>query len=313
MDTNESSHGDTNLKHTTRPDNHDISEHLSGTAAAAAGVEFARLCGVLKRTPRTGWVLRKVPHPESVADHSWRVAVLCLLLQRNNNQTPQLDISRAIEMAMVHDLAESIVGDIAPSDNVPKEEKQKLETDAIHQIATTLDHATNHPISPAADDDSSTPSAQMPQNKVERTCDRLLRVFEEYERRESPEAKAVKDLDLLDMLVQADEYELANPGLDLEEFFVGTPPTRFHTTVVRDMAQEVHRQREMRRCQTKTDDLPTNQETVKREEASTTLSKHDSYFIQTYASANPSHSPEVIESIVRALRKSETTKLENLN
>jgi hypothetical protein len=78
------------------------------------------------------------------------------------------------------------------------------------------------------------------------------------------------------------------------------------------MAQEVHRQREMRRCQTKTD-LPTNQETVKREETSTILSKHDSVFIQTYASANPSHSPEDIESIVRALRKSETTELENLN
>eukprot|EP00550_Attheya_septentrionalis_P013032 CAMPEP_0198298928 /NCGR_PEP_ID=MMETSP1449-20131203/42700_1 /TAXON_ID=420275 /ORGANISM="Attheya septentrionalis, Strain CCMP2084" /LENGTH=313 /DNA_ID=CAMNT_0044000327 /DNA_START=321 /DNA_END=1262 /DNA_ORIENTATION=+ len=310
MDANEPSHGDTNLKR-TQPDDDNFSEELSGTAAAAAGVEFARLCGVLKRTPRTGWVLRKVPHPESVADHSWRVAVLCLLLQRDNNQTPQLDTSRAIEMAMVHDLAESIVGDIAPSDNVPKEEKQKLETDAIHKIAATLDHATNHPIIPAADD-SSTPSAQMPQNKVERTCDRLLRVFEEYERRESPEAKAVKDLDLLDMLVQADEYELANPGLDLDEFFVGTPPTRFHTTVVRDMAQEVHRQREMRRCQTKTD-LPTNQETVKKEETSTILSKHDSDFIQTYASANPSHSPEDIESIVRALRKSETTELENLN
>ena len=36
-------------------------------------------------------------------------------------------VNRCIKMALVHDIAESIVGDIAPADNIPKKEKQRLE------------------------------------------------------------------------------------------------------------------------------------------------------------------------------------------
>ena len=46
-------------------------------------------------------------------------------------------------MAIVHDLAESIVGDIAPADNVTSEEKYKLEHDAITYLAKILSGATN--------------------------------------------------------------------------------------------------------------------------------------------------------------------------
>lgn len=59
--------------------------------------------------------------------------------------------------------------------------------------------------------------------------------------RKSKEAIGVKDLDLLDMSIQANEYE-ERFGLDLSEFFEGTPVARFRTLSLQSNAQEVHDQ-----------------------------------------------------------------------
>ena len=69
--------------------------------------ELARLAGALKRVRRRGWVLRGVTEPESVADHSFRTALLALVLARDDS----FDRGRCVAMALVHDLAEAVVGD----------------------------------------------------------------------------------------------------------------------------------------------------------------------------------------------------------
>ena len=91
----------------------------NNTPDPKAAVAFARLIGKLKTTPRTGWVRRGVPRYESVADHSWRVAALGLLLMhRDDLQITQ----KLLPMALLHDIGEAVVGDIPPEDNVSKEE-----------------------------------------------------------------------------------------------------------------------------------------------------------------------------------------------
>ena len=81
---------------------------------------FAHL-GQAKRTYRSGWMLRGVEEPESIADHMYRMSMMAFLAPSHLNR------SKCIEMCLVHDLAESIVGDFTPQNNVPKEEKAKLE------------------------------------------------------------------------------------------------------------------------------------------------------------------------------------------
>jgi 5'-deoxynucleotidase YfbR-like HD superfamily hydrolase len=97
-------------------------------------------------------------------------------------------------MALIHDLAECIVGDITPYDTkvCTKEEKQKLEHDAIHRIASFLEAMETN--------EATGSSIGSPRNQ-------LLELFNEYEERQSPEAIAVKDMDLLDLILQADAYE----------------------------------------------------------------------------------------------------------
>ena len=63
----------------------------------------------LDRVPRMGFLLRGVSDPESVAEHTWHVAFLVWALA---GRVEGLDAGRAMEIAMVHDLAEVRTGDL---------------------------------------------------------------------------------------------------------------------------------------------------------------------------------------------------------
>ena len=142
--------------------------------------------GYLKDVPRAGWVREQVPHPESVADHSFRAMVLALVLG------PQLgvDVGRVLRLLLVHDLAESdpTVGDITPFDGVAEEEKHRRESAAMARLCAAL---------PNGED--------------------VLSLWREYAAGTSPEASVAKQLDALEMALQATEYE-QRYGKRLREF-----------------------------------------------------------------------------------------------
>ena len=205
-----------------------------------------------------------------------------------------LDISKCMEMAVVHDLAESIVGDIAPSDGVSKSEKEHLEREAMKEISATLDVAYG--------------------DVAKR---RLLKTFEEYEHRSSPEALAVKDLDLLDMIVQADEYETAHPNIDLGEFFRSTDLGKFKTRRVQQVATELYRQRDERaqgrQRKVKSGDANSSaglngevEDSMGRHESGNflLLSPEDDAFITKFTASEAGRdiSPVNVETVLRALR-----------
>ena len=64
----------------------------------------------LKRTLRTGWVMRGVPDPESVAEHTYGVAVLATILAELVEQP--LDRAKVATIALLHDLPEGALGDL---------------------------------------------------------------------------------------------------------------------------------------------------------------------------------------------------------
>ena len=66
----------------------------------------------LKDVQRQGWVDAGVPSPESVAAHSWGMAVLALKLCPDD-----LDLTKVLRLCLIHDLPEVIVGDLTPRDD----------------------------------------------------------------------------------------------------------------------------------------------------------------------------------------------------
>ncbi|XP_063993826.1 5'-deoxynucleotidase HDDC2 isoform X2 [Diachasmimorpha longicaudata] len=118
---------------------------------------------------------------------------------------------RVMEMALVHDLAEAIVGDITPHCGVPVAEKHRREDEAMVEISKLLG------------------------NKGPET----LKLFREYESRDSPEAKFVKDLDRLDLIMQAYEYEKRDQTHGkLEEFFAASTEHISHP-LLKKIANEI--------------------------------------------------------------------------
>jgi len=97
-------------------------------------LEFMLIVGRLKANKRTGWVLRGVPGPESIADHMYRMAILSFLLPENTG----LRRDHCIKLSLVHDLAESLVGDITPLCGVSKAEKHRREEDAMLRLRSLL-------------------------------------------------------------------------------------------------------------------------------------------------------------------------------
>jgi len=129
----------------------------------------------LKQLPRTGWVRSGVENPESVAAHSWGMAVLALRLAPKD-----LDLVKILSLCLIHDLPEVRVGDLTPHDDISN--KAESEHKAMSEMA--------------------------PQ---------WLPLFEEYEAGDTAEAKFVKQIDKLDMGLQAMLYQ-NKQDITLDEF-----------------------------------------------------------------------------------------------
>ena len=145
--------------------------------------------GNLKRLPRTGWLLRGVPNPESVAEHSYRVALITLFLADElKAKGVEIDIEKALKIALLHDVGEARITDI-PKTAQYYLDKGKAEKKAVMELLL---------------------SSPKPKE--------YFKLWREYEEELSTEGRLVKFADRLEMLIQAYEYEKA--GLrNLDEFW----------------------------------------------------------------------------------------------
>ena len=95
------------------------------------------LCA-LDHLPRTGWILRGVPTPESLAGHSMGTALLALAL--GPKIEPGIDVDRAVSLCLLHDVGELSLGDIPKrgSELLPEGAKPRAETRAIEELLAPL-------------------------------------------------------------------------------------------------------------------------------------------------------------------------------
>ena len=130
----------------------------------------------MKRTQRSGWVEVGIRKPESVADHAFRTCILCMVY----SDLEGLDELKLLRMALIHDLPEAIIGDLTPSRKTTKSKEK--EDNAMNQILSLL------------------PKKQR---------EKYMTNWNEYQEGKTREAKAVRQLEKLEMALQAKEYEEA--------------------------------------------------------------------------------------------------------
>ena len=144
----------------------------------------------LKQLYRQGWLRRGISKErcESVAEHSFGVALLALWLVKSSY--PYLDAEKTMTMALLHDFGEVYAGDIIPVDQIAVEQKHQLEQDSIQRVFDKLPGGETY-----------------------------RQLWEEFEAGKTPEARLVRQLDRLEMGLQAAVYRAQKLG-DLQEFLI---------------------------------------------------------------------------------------------
>ncbi len=168
---------------------------------------------MLDRIPRAGFVLRGVAEPESVAEHTLHVLFLVWAL---GPKIDGLDVSRAVEIALIHDLAELRIGDLprTSSHYFPDGAKKAAESAAMADILAPLDERTRH-------------------------------LYDDYLHAETPEARLVKACDKLQLMLKVAVYERWGTGA-LAEFWDN--PENFPDggfPVVRELFEELRERRDI--------------------------------------------------------------------
>lgn len=151
----------------------------------------------LKTTKREGWRRLDITSGESISDHMYRMSILTMLAPASLSS--RLNIPHCTKVALVHDMAELIVGDITPKDRVPKEEKARREAETMEYLCGAEGLL-----------------GKWGEGKQGKS---IQAAFEEYEEGKTLESLFVHDVDKVELLLQMVEYEKRMQGeLDLGEF-----------------------------------------------------------------------------------------------
>ena len=100
-------------------------------------INYYILCNKLKDVVRTGWKDWNVERErvESIAEHIYGVQMLAIAMKSEYNY--DIDIYKVIYMLAIHELGETIIGDLTLF-QIDKKEKEKIEHDAVHKILSEL-------------------------------------------------------------------------------------------------------------------------------------------------------------------------------
>jgi len=152
-------------------------------------LDFFKTAANLKKISRQGWIDKlSISDPESVADHSYSMAVIGMVISDLENYNSE----KIIKMVLLHDLAESKIGDYTP-EQLNKEKKNELENNAFNEIIKNLPDLIKS---------------------------QYLQIWQEYQENTSQESKLVHQIDKLEMVLQAKIYKKGGHSQEkLESFF----------------------------------------------------------------------------------------------
>ncbi len=163
--------------------------------------DFIYECGQLKKNPRSGWLSIGIKDCESIAEHSWRTAVIGMLLAK----LEKADESKVIRLCLLHDLHEARIGDL---NYISARYVKKDSARAARGITEGLFCA--------------------------KEVESLMR---EFFAQKTKEAVVAKDADLLDMIAQAREY--VDAGNKYAQEWIPDAKRKLRTKSAKKLAEEL--------------------------------------------------------------------------
>lgn len=157
-------------------------------------LKFFNAITAVKQISRTGWVREGIRNPESVADHSFGITMLAMIFADKFDKP--LDKEKLMKMALIHDIGELAFGDTVIdrgaklADQKQIDEKNQQEKRKIREVFALIGDEKEYE-----------------------------QLFTEIIETKTQEAKIIKQLDKLEMVMQACTYEKQQER-NLEEWFV---------------------------------------------------------------------------------------------
>ena len=147
-------------------------------------IRFYEKYNELEQIIRTGWIQSNVPAKrlESVSDHTLKVGMLASLITRELN-LKEIDLTKLLEMAFIHDLGEIKIGDISTTEIKTEEDKRNKHEKELSAVTEIL-------------------SVLSPEIK-----EHYLSLWLEFESQNTKEAILLKQIDKLDAILKSHMYE----------------------------------------------------------------------------------------------------------
>ena len=156
----------------------------------------------LKDEHRKGWKVKAgIKDPESVADHTYGLAMLAMLFSDYKG----LDTEKCLRMAILHDLAEIIIGDLLPGEN---NRKRNDEDKAMAKLLNMLPSSISK---------------------------KYLKIWEEFRVGKTEEARLVHQLDKVEMVAQALRYSKEGVKKETLQIFVKSAKDKIKDHSVREL------------------------------------------------------------------------------
>jgi putative hydrolase of HD superfamily len=168
---------------------------------------FWQYAARLKAEPRKGWQSKVQGRVESVADHSFAVALLALF----EGERRGYNLEKILKLALIHDLEEAIVGDLTPRDKARRglTRVQRGRELAIRELLSKLP----------------------PKSRAS-----YLRLWKDLRERQSKEARLVHQLDKVEMAFQANVYGKRMGQRQMRDFYESATRETKDPTLMRALA-----------------------------------------------------------------------------
>jgi len=145
----------------------------------------------LKEEKRKGWKKLKLGRSESVADHSYAVAMLALFI----GDLRRLNVKKLVQLALLHDLEEAVTGDLTPEDKTRRGEAKvrRDRQEAVERLLKLFPPRVRHS---------------------------YRRLWTDLRLRHSKEAQLVHELDKIELAFQANQYSKRTGRRKVADFYL---------------------------------------------------------------------------------------------
>ncbi len=168
---------------------------------------FISEIGKLKADGRRGWKLHEIKDPETTASHSFQMAMLVLILGMKKDK--DFDLERAIKMALIHDICEVYSPDLTSYDAAGIDEEDEFTKEDVDSLVPKKTRPTTkqrRKMKRVKEELEKEAIEKLTEDLPAEIGGEIREIWEEYEKRVTPESKFVKQADHMINLMQGIEY-----------------------------------------------------------------------------------------------------------